>query len=97
MTTKIEGGTVIGFDGETHRIIQDGVVVFDEEQIIHVGKSYQGRVDETVDATPTTSPWTSLSTPTTSTQASGCTSPEKAPPESPEQWRNPPRSRNYHW
>jgi cytosine/adenosine deaminase-related metal-dependent hydrolase len=50
MTVKIEGGTVIGFDGESHRIIQDGVVVFDEEQIIHVGKSYQGRVDEKVDA-----------------------------------------------
>ena len=50
MTIKIEGGTMIGFDGEKHRIIRDGVVVFDEDQIIHVGKSYQGRVDEKVDA-----------------------------------------------
>ncbi len=47
---KIEGGTVIGFDGESHRIIQDGVVVFDEENIIYVGKSYQGRFDKKVDA-----------------------------------------------
>jgi len=36
MTIKIEGGTVIGFDGEKHRVIRDGVAVFDEEQIIHV-------------------------------------------------------------
>ncbi|MGD2201279.1 MAG: amidohydrolase family protein [Candidatus Bathyarchaeota archaeon] len=50
MTTIIEGGIVVGFDGERHRILRDGVVVFDEERIIHVGKSYQGRVDERVDA-----------------------------------------------
>jgi cytosine/adenosine deaminase-related metal-dependent hydrolase len=51
MTVKIEGGTVIGFDGEKHRIIQEGVVVFNEEQIIHVGKNYPGKVDNKVDAT----------------------------------------------
>ncbi|MGD2142581.1 MAG: chlorohydrolase family protein [Candidatus Bathyarchaeota archaeon] len=50
MTTIIEGGTVVGFDGESHRILRDGVVVFDQESIIHVGKSYQGRVDEKIDA-----------------------------------------------
>ena len=50
MTIKIEGGIVLGFDGEKHRIIRDGVVVFDENQIIHVGKSYPGEVDEKVDA-----------------------------------------------
>ncbi len=50
MAVKIEGGTVIGFDGERHRIIRDGVVVFDEDQIIHVGKSYASGVDEKVDA-----------------------------------------------
>lgn len=50
MATLIENGTVIGFDGEHHRIIKDGVVVFDEEEIIHVGKSFSGKVDEHVDA-----------------------------------------------
>jgi len=50
MITMIENGAVIGFDGEQHRIIRDGVVVFDEEEIIHVGKSYTGAVDERVDA-----------------------------------------------
>ena len=50
MTTIIEGGTVIGFDGKCHRILRNGVVVFDEEKIIHVGKGYQGSVDERVNA-----------------------------------------------
>jgi 5-methylthioadenosine/S-adenosylhomocysteine deaminase len=50
MTTIIENGTVVGFDGEHHRIINKGVVVFDEEKIIHVGKSYAGNADERVDA-----------------------------------------------
>jgi len=50
MKIMIENGTVIGFDGEQHRIINDGVVVFDQEEIIHVGKSYTGNVDERVDA-----------------------------------------------
>jgi cytosine/adenosine deaminase-related metal-dependent hydrolase len=50
MTTIIENGTVVGFDGEQHRIINNGMVVFDEEKIIHVGKSYAGDADERVDA-----------------------------------------------
>ena len=45
-----KGGTIIGFDGKKHRTIQDGVVVFDKEKIIHVGKSYQGDFDKKVDA-----------------------------------------------
>jgi cytosine/adenosine deaminase-related metal-dependent hydrolase len=50
LTIIIENGTVVGFDGEHHRILKDGVVVFDEEKILHVGKSYTGKVDERVDA-----------------------------------------------
>ena len=50
MVKMIENGTVIGFDGEQHRIIRDGMVVFDEEEIVHVGKNYTGAVDERVDA-----------------------------------------------
>jgi cytosine/adenosine deaminase-related metal-dependent hydrolase len=64
LTIEIEGGTVIGFDGEKHRIIRDGVVVFDEDQIIHVGKSYQGKVDETVDAARASPPDSSTPTAT---------------------------------
>ena len=80
MTVKIEVGTVIGFDGERHRIIRDGVVVFDEEQIIHVGKSYQGVVDEVVDAkeklvTPGSSTPTATPTPPSPSTTSQSTSP----------------------
>jgi len=50
LTVIIENGTVIGFDGERHRTLKDGVVVFDEEQILHIGKSWSGHVDEKIDA-----------------------------------------------
>jgi len=51
MATLIQGGYVIGSDGREHRLIKDGVVVFEEDKIIHVGKSYSGSVDERIDAT----------------------------------------------
>jgi len=50
MATIIEGGTVVGFDGEKHRIVHEGVVVFEGDRIIHVGKSYRGEADERVNA-----------------------------------------------
>jgi cytosine/adenosine deaminase-related metal-dependent hydrolase len=46
----IQGGWVIGSVGQEHRLIQDGVVVFDENNIIHVGKSFSGQFDEKIDA-----------------------------------------------
>jgi len=50
MTTLIQGGWVIGSNGMEHRLVENGVVVFDEKQILHVGKSYSGQVDEKIDA-----------------------------------------------
>ena len=50
MVTLIQGGWVIGSDGSEHRLIRDGVVVYDGAEIIHVGKSYSGPVDERIDA-----------------------------------------------
>ena len=49
-TTLIEGGWIVAFDGETHRILRDGVVVYQGDTITHVGKSYEGVVDHTIDA-----------------------------------------------
>lgn len=49
-TTMIKGGWIVGFDGETHRILRDGVVVYRGDTITYVGKSYTGAVDETIDA-----------------------------------------------
>jgi cytosine/adenosine deaminase-related metal-dependent hydrolase len=50
MRTKIKGSYVVGFDGTRHRIIRDGVVVYEDDTIIHVGRSFKGSVDETVEA-----------------------------------------------
>jgi len=50
MKTMIQGGYVVGFDGKGHTIIRDGVVVFEDDKIIHVGKSFGGGVDRTIDA-----------------------------------------------
>jgi cytosine/adenosine deaminase-related metal-dependent hydrolase len=50
MKTRINASFVIAFDGESHRIMKEGVVVFEDDEIIHVGKSYRGSVDEVIDA-----------------------------------------------
>jgi 5-methylthioadenosine/S-adenosylhomocysteine deaminase len=50
MKTMIEGSFVVGFDGVEHRLIRDGVVVYEDDTVIHVGKSYDSGVDETIDA-----------------------------------------------
>ena len=50
MRTLIQGGYVVGFDGREHEIIKDGVVVFDGNQIEHVGKQYPQPVDKKIEA-----------------------------------------------
>lgn len=50
MKTLIQGGFVIGFDGQEHEIIKDGVVVFQNDRIEFVGKEYAQSVDNKVDA-----------------------------------------------
>jgi cytosine/adenosine deaminase-related metal-dependent hydrolase len=51
MRTKLQGGVVVGFDGSSHRLIRDGVVVWDDDRICFVGKTYTQPVDRTIDAT----------------------------------------------
>jgi len=50
MITGIEGGLIVAFDGEEHRLLEDGIIVFEEDKIIHVGKSYSGHLDKKIDA-----------------------------------------------
>jgi len=47
MTTRIDGAWVIGFDEElgSHLVYEDGVVVFEDDDIVHVGEEYDGSVD----------------------------------------------------
>lgn len=49
MIKKIKGRYVIGYDGEDHEIIRDGEVVYQDSDIIYVGKNYEGPVDVTED------------------------------------------------
>ena len=48
--TKIVGGTIIAFRDGAHRILEDGVLVFEGNQIVHVGRSYDGPFDYTLNA-----------------------------------------------
>jgi cytosine/adenosine deaminase-related metal-dependent hydrolase len=46
----IRAGWIIAFDGRGHRLLRDGVVVVEGERIVHVGRTFEGTVDETVEA-----------------------------------------------
>ena len=50
MKTLIQGGYVVGFNGKEHEIIKDGVVVFENDRILFVGKQYSEPVDKKIDA-----------------------------------------------
>jgi 5-methylthioadenosine/S-adenosylhomocysteine deaminase len=50
MRTLIQGGWVVGFDGRSHRLHRDGTLVYEDDAIIHVGNTFAGQVDRTVDA-----------------------------------------------
>jgi 5-methylthioadenosine/S-adenosylhomocysteine deaminase len=48
--TLIKGGYVVSHDGEQHRILRPGVVVFEGSEILCVGRSYSDQVDRVIDA-----------------------------------------------
>ncbi|MEV3978070.1 amidohydrolase family protein [Nonomuraea sp. NPDC049758] len=50
MSTLIRASFVIGFDGEDHVIHRDACVVYDGDRIVHVGRSWEGPVEEVIDA-----------------------------------------------
>ncbi len=50
MKTLIQGGYVVGFNGQEHEIIRNGAVVFERDRIEFVGKQYGQPVDKTIDA-----------------------------------------------
>jgi len=50
MKTGIEGGLIVAFDGQEHRLLRDGIVVFENDKVVHVGKSYPGQLDRKIDA-----------------------------------------------
>jgi cytosine/adenosine deaminase-related metal-dependent hydrolase len=46
----IRAGWIVAHDGRGHRLLRDGVVVVEGERIVHVGRTFEGTADETVDA-----------------------------------------------
>jgi len=47
--TKIKASCLIAFDGQTHRYLCDGELVYQGDTILYVGKEYQGEVDQTIE------------------------------------------------
>src|SRR5437660_12130304 len=50
MRTLVRGGWVVGFAGHTHTLIPDGVVVYETDRVLHVGRRFEGAVDAEIDA-----------------------------------------------
>ena len=50
MRTLIKAQWIVANDGRGHTLLRDGVVVFEGKHIIHVGKTFDGPVDRTIDA-----------------------------------------------
>ncbi|MBV7332436.1 amidohydrolase family protein [Chloroflexi bacterium TSY] len=50
MRTLIQGGWVIGFQNGHHTILQNGVIVMEDDRIIHVGPHFDGTIDQTIEA-----------------------------------------------
>ena len=48
--TLIQGGWVVGFQNGHHAILRDGVLVMEDDRILHVGHRFDGQVDQTIDA-----------------------------------------------
>lgn len=51
MRTSIKASWIVGHEAGHHRLIRDGVVVYEGNRIIHVGRTFDGPVDSTIDAT----------------------------------------------
>jgi cytosine/adenosine deaminase-related metal-dependent hydrolase len=49
--TRITASHIVAYQDGGHRYLRDGVVAFEGNEIIHVGKTFDGRIDETIDAT----------------------------------------------
>jgi cytosine/adenosine deaminase-related metal-dependent hydrolase len=48
--TKITGGTVIAWRDGAHRVLDDGVLVFEGNEIVHLGRDYDGAADQEIRA-----------------------------------------------
>jgi cytosine/adenosine deaminase-related metal-dependent hydrolase len=51
MRTLIKATWIVGHKAGRHELIHDGVVVYEGNKILHVGKDFKGTIDATIDAT----------------------------------------------
>jgi 5-methylthioadenosine/S-adenosylhomocysteine deaminase len=51
MRTAIKASWIVGHRSNAHTLIRNGVVVYEGNRIIHVGLTFDGAVDRTIDAT----------------------------------------------
>jgi len=49
--TSINGSWIVAHQAGRHGLLRDGVVVYEGNKIVHVGKSFEGPVDRIIDAT----------------------------------------------
>jgi 5-methylthioadenosine/S-adenosylhomocysteine deaminase len=49
--TSISGSWIVAHHAGHHSLVRDGVVIYEDNKIIYVGKSFDGLVDKTIDAT----------------------------------------------
>jgi cytosine/adenosine deaminase-related metal-dependent hydrolase len=49
--TAIQGGIIVAYQQGEHRILRNGVVVYQGDSIVHVGQSYDGEAGALIDAT----------------------------------------------
>jgi 5-methylthioadenosine/S-adenosylhomocysteine deaminase len=49
--TALTASHIIAFQHGSHRYLRDGVVVWEDDLIIHVGKTFEGEVDRRIDGT----------------------------------------------
>src|SRR5438034_4960309 len=50
MRGVIRGGWVVGFAHGAHTLVREGIVVWEDDRIVHVGSDFSGTVDEEIDA-----------------------------------------------
>ena len=50
MRTLIKAKWIVANDGRGHTLLRDGVVVYEGKHILHVGRTFDGPVDRTIDA-----------------------------------------------
>ncbi len=50
MRTKIEATWIVGHEKGEHRLLRDGVIVYEDNKIVYLGRDFDGDVDAVIDA-----------------------------------------------